>query len=303
MRTLLDVITDEEDGSFNKGSPSDEIEQGSVGSISATDYIKWVQRSLNRLYGSHVHTDGKLSSAYRAAVRKFNREYLWRDYDDVDEQTQNQLVLVNERNRDYVQWLIRALNQVGRGPLPFTETYTSAVRNAIKTFQRRVGLRVDGCVGSKTELALIKATGTCPPGHFGSKPLPRERATFAFLPDRVFQLKSFGYANHTLSEAHMADIRNLIAPLIMENQEGILKVEVIGFSSGTRHHFFHAEQRAINARNALVQVLRDEFLAPAWVLTKIELAPMHRPLPVARSSDSDPEHRKVAFRIMFKGAP
>jgi hypothetical protein len=64
-------------------------------------------------------------------------------------------------------------------------------------------------------------------------------------------------------------------PIIMKNRRDILKVEVMGFS--TRHHYFQAEQRAINARNVLVQVPRDEFFAPTSVLTKIELAPRHRP--------------------------
>lgn len=154
---------------FGPENELEEVEQESVGSISATDYIKWVQRSLNRLYGSNIRTDGRISSAYRSAVRKFNLDWTGRDYADVDEQTQNQLIFANEGKKDYVEWVIRRLNQVGKGPLSVTETYTTAVKKAIKAFQKSVGLKVDGFVGSKTELALIKATGVIPPGEHRPK--------------------------------------------------------------------------------------------------------------------------------------
>jgi hypothetical protein len=152
-----------------------EIERESVGTISESDYIKWVQRSLNRLYGLHIPTDGKITGAYRTAVRRFNREYLGRDYADVDERTQNQLIFANEGQKSYVMWVIRRLNQLGLGPLPVTETYTPAVVSAIKGFQRRpeVALKPDGFVGPKTELALIKATGMIPPGDVTSKKRPK----------------------------------------------------------------------------------------------------------------------------------
>src|SRR5688500_6286855 len=77
----------------------EEIEQESVGTIYGTDYTKWVQRSLNRLYGLNLPTDGVDSSeAYRAALRRFNLEYSGRDYRDIDEQTQNDLIYANEGN-------------------------------------------------------------------------------------------------------------------------------------------------------------------------------------------------------------
>lgn len=48
----------------------------SVGKISKDNYLKWVQRSLNRILGTHVPADGHDSESYRGAVRAFNREYL-----------------------------------------------------------------------------------------------------------------------------------------------------------------------------------------------------------------------------------
>ena len=172
----MDEITDEAmpftGESFDKESLLGEIEHESVGAISATDYIKWVQRSLNRLYRTNLPTDGKISSAYRASVRKFNLEYSGRDYSDVDEQTQNDLIYANEGDKRYVKWIIERLNQVGLGQLPASDPLTTQAVHAIKMFQGRVGLQVkgkqegDGYVGAKTELALIKATGTLPPGGY-----------------------------------------------------------------------------------------------------------------------------------------
>jgi peptidoglycan hydrolase-like protein with peptidoglycan-binding domain len=151
---------------------TEEVED-SVGSISAVDYTKWAQRSLNRLYGARLPTDGSDSGkAYRAALRRFNLEYSGRDYANIDEQTQNDLIYANEGNESYVKWIIGRLNNVGLGPLPVGPTYTAQIRMAIEAFQAKVGLKVDGYVGSKTELAFIKATGVVPPGDPKKDPPP-----------------------------------------------------------------------------------------------------------------------------------
>jgi hypothetical protein len=174
MRNIIDEITKEASLDFRPSVSGEEVEglsdHESASTIAPKDYIKWVQRSLNRLYGINIRTDGTDSDAYRRALRKFNNEWTGRDYDDIDERTQNQLILANEGNESYVKWVISSLNQVGLGPLPLTDTYTSAVVQAVKVFQRSIELHSmeledDGFVGSKTELALIRATGKLPPGR------------------------------------------------------------------------------------------------------------------------------------------
>jgi V8-like Glu-specific endopeptidase len=208
MRTVLDVITDEADGGLSKGPLLDEIELESVGTISATDYIKWVQRSLNLQYNLKIPTDGKISSGYRAAVRRFNLDHTGRDYGDVDEQTQNALIYANEANSAYVRWVILALNAVGLGPPPYTDTYTTAVVDAIEAFQGRIGLKRDGYVGSKTELALIEASGTQPPGE---QPEP------TVLPDRVFSLDpSLNWSDPGVDELHnlVEECQTIISPVL-----------------------------------------------------------------------------------------
>ena len=139
----------------------------SVGSISKSDYIKWVQRSLNRRYGAKLPIDGRISRTYREAVRAFNIEHLFRDDEIVDTQTQDELIYENEANARYVRWVIRSLNQIGLGPLPDSDTFSTAVVAAIQKFQQRPELRIkaDGYIGAKTELALMRASDTQPPGR------------------------------------------------------------------------------------------------------------------------------------------
>jgi len=150
----------------------DELERESVGTISDSNYIKWVQRSLNRLYNSDLAIDGTKSSKYKAMVRQFNNDYLYRDDDRVDEQTQNELIYLNSADGDYVEWLGKAINKAGFGPVAIARVLDTPLVNAIKAFQgkQRPKIKADGYVGAKTELALIKASGLYPPGKPRPKP-------------------------------------------------------------------------------------------------------------------------------------
>lgn len=74
---------------------------------------------------------------------------------------------ISRSSPDYVRWVQQALNQAmglrlavdgDRGPL---------TRSAIRSFQQRQGLKVDGVVGPQTEPALITVTGTRPPTTSG----------------------------------------------------------------------------------------------------------------------------------------
>lgn len=214
-------------------SRRDEIEQ-SVGTISGSDYTKWVQRSLNRLYGLNLPTDGVDSSeGYRSALRRFNLEYSGRDYRDIDERTQNDLIYANEANESYVKWVIGRLNQVGQGPIPVSPTYTSKIRKAIKAFQGKAGLKVpgksggDGYVGSKTELALIKATGVLPPGEPRKAPPPKK------IPARIKSITAWFNAFIP---------NNLVAPWRMLPPFGPYKGQVFLWNPGDQS-FYATDQR------------------------------------------------------------
>ena len=60
---------------------------------------------------------------------------------------------------EYMRWVQSALNDVLGGRLPLHGIADSATRSAIRSFQQREGLPVDGVVGPDTERALIAARG------------------------------------------------------------------------------------------------------------------------------------------------
>jgi hypothetical protein len=136
--------------------------------IDSVDYIKWVQRSLNRILGSGIVVDGKLSEKYRNAVRQFQQQSGLTVNGQVDSKTQNKLILANEANADYVRWAQRALNTDGAGLDPDGKigSSSSSTKKAIRAYQKKrtPGLCVDGFLGAKTELFLMGESGIRPPG-------------------------------------------------------------------------------------------------------------------------------------------
>jgi hypothetical protein len=138
--------------------------------IDPVNYIKWVQRSLNRILKSGLTVDGKVSDKYRNAVRQFQQGRGINPTGQVNEKTQDKLIKANEADVTYMTWVQQALNKHGAGLLPDGKTGTQT-KNAIKAFQngRVPDLCVDGLVGAKTELRLIQAGGGLPPGHIEGK--------------------------------------------------------------------------------------------------------------------------------------
>lgn len=138
------------------------------GSISSNDYIKWVQRSLNRILNTNLEVDGLITNDYRQALRQFNAEYLnGRNYNDIDKRTQDRMIQVNEDTPEYMEWVQKALLAVAQGAvdLVITGVKDSNTTSLIRAFQeRRSELGQDGFIGAKTELALIEESGTEPPG-------------------------------------------------------------------------------------------------------------------------------------------
>lgn len=151
-----------------------------------TQYICWVQRSLIRNSCPDLKVDGNASSpAYRDAVKRFRiengitkrGEEHKPGNDSVDEPTQDQMIRLNHSDPYYTEWVQSAL--INKGLLkpgvnraePMMELPGSLTRQALRVFQKASGLKVDGWVGSKTELALMKSATTEPPDDTG-KPVP-----------------------------------------------------------------------------------------------------------------------------------
>ena len=153
-------------------------------------FNKWVQASLLRFFppssGVEVAVDGRDTQKYRTAVRKF-RELngmlaTGRRGDDVTAEVANELIRVNEANKEYVTWVEEACNRI-LGRSGATVGNIDAIRKTIKDCQKkskfknklktrgRRGGSFDGVVGYKTELALKKETGLTPPIRRSRRPV------------------------------------------------------------------------------------------------------------------------------------
>lgn len=170
--------------------------------ITATEYISWVKRSLNRQYSTRLKANGKKTSGYRDTVRRFQRDFGLSQTGEVNSPTQNKLITNNETQRAYMVWVHEALGRVSIPADPPRKTPDSrgrykstGVRQGIRTFQQREKLTVDAFVGAKTEALLIRRCKCTPPGHIkpGSKGKPRPPVRPARIETREFSIvaKSF----------------------------------------------------------------------------------------------------------------
>lgn len=139
-----------------------------------TDYMIWVQRSLNRLLHTAMVVDGKDSKMYRRAVEKFNRNFvrgpLDAAIDDVGVVTQDTIIRENEKDYNYMTWVQIMLIVLGYTNLAPTNGMKDVkTRNAVKSFQRSHRLKADGFIGFRTETAIVSDTRQPPPGDIRPK--------------------------------------------------------------------------------------------------------------------------------------
>jgi N-acetyl-anhydromuramyl-L-alanine amidase AmpD len=147
---------------------------GPAVTLQPEQYIRWVQLSLRRLLGVTLKADGADSPDYRKAVKQFQQEKKLTLDGKVGRQTQNALIKANAEDTNYVEWVQRALNEVGAGALKVSGAFDRATRDAVRSFQSyNGGLEGDGWVGPKTELALIQRSQLLPPDRPGGYPPQR----------------------------------------------------------------------------------------------------------------------------------
>lgn len=144
-----------------------------AGSFDRIDYVKWVQRSLNRIMGRSVPVDGKEFGPWRGALGEFKDALRISepglDKFQVGAKTQNELIRLSHLSPTYLQWLHSKLPGAGHWE---GADGTARLQKALRAFQaKHPPLKQDGWVGHATETALINAYGA-PPGNGGPPPAP-----------------------------------------------------------------------------------------------------------------------------------
>jgi hypothetical protein len=152
-----------------------------------TDYVRWVQDSHNRILSLRLPVDGVMGPETRSAIRTFQRREGLPVTGIVGPDTERALIAaigstrqgemggpeffgteaaefveeaeVKRDSPEYIGWVQRSLNRIMGLRLAVDSRIGPGTRNAIRTFQRQRGLKVDGIVGPQTEQALIAAGG------------------------------------------------------------------------------------------------------------------------------------------------
>lgn len=170
------------------------LEQGS-------EFIRWIQSTLNLVLQLNLPVDGMMSPETRSAIRTFQeRQGLVVDgivgpgtkdaltaarqgsgrksppasgapaapeeeyfLDAIWDRFKKPQGRINRQSRDYIRWVQQALNKIMGQRLAVDGISGPQTRSAVRDFQRRQGLSADGIVGSQTEAALIAAGAGQPP--------------------------------------------------------------------------------------------------------------------------------------------
>jgi peptidoglycan hydrolase-like protein with peptidoglycan-binding domain len=171
------------------------------------EYIRRMQRALNRALGVQLPADGVMSFRTRRAIRDFQRRKglpadgiigtatahalmetdnnrppkaagesqdesaAFRFFDDgesdfgLDEE-------VNRKSAAYAKWIQQSLNKIMGLKLAVNGEIRTQTKSAIRSFQKKQGLKDDGIVGATTESALIRQGASPPPQSSGTSPAP-----------------------------------------------------------------------------------------------------------------------------------
>ncbi|MGH9841168.1 MAG: peptidoglycan-binding domain-containing protein, partial [Blastocatellia bacterium] len=157
-----------------------------------SEYVRWVQDSLNRILGLQLPVDGIMGPETRSAIRSFQarerlpvtgiagpdteraliaatrstppgepEEFESFNHEFVDPEWNRE---VGRSGREYIRWVQSSLNRVLGLRLAVDGVAGQQTRSAVRGFQQQRGLTVDGQAGPQTEAALIAAGASPPPG-------------------------------------------------------------------------------------------------------------------------------------------
>jgi peptidoglycan hydrolase-like protein with peptidoglycan-binding domain len=164
-------------------TPASQLETGQ--GDNERNYVRRVQSRLNQLLGLRLPLDGEMGAQTRAAIRSLQRKYGLPVDGIIRRQTERILTAagpslrpirleeefdseIDRRSYEYAVWVQRSLNGILGLRLVEDGIIGTQTRSAIRSFQQRYGLTVDGIVGPQTEGALIQAGAAPPPGGVSS---------------------------------------------------------------------------------------------------------------------------------------
>ena len=144
--------------------------------VASTDYVRWTQRSLNRIMGAAMVCDGNEIGPWRPLMANFKTAFSINEpgltAEQIGPKCQNEMIRLNDLTPEYCAWINECLNVPGNPTGPGS---TDARRKAVMAFQSGRGT-VDGWVGPATERALVDYSFSAPPGDVGKaapKPAPK----------------------------------------------------------------------------------------------------------------------------------
>jgi len=190
--------------SVPEGGGSAPAEPTTPAEPAGSEYVRWVQSSLNQILGLRLPIDGRMSAETRSAVREFQQRQRLPADGIVGPDTERALLAarrrpaparagarraelemleagyglgeleaeIDRRSREYGRWVQSSLNRILGLGLAVDGIVGPITRSAIRSFQQRQGLVIDGVVGPQTERALIAAGAPQPPGAGTAPPSP-----------------------------------------------------------------------------------------------------------------------------------
>ena len=103
--------------------------------------VKSWQIVMNKVYHCGLDVDGSYGPKSKEAAK--------------EHQLYKKRLVINRIRNDYVRWLQNRLNELGYH-LAVDGSFWTDTSNAVKSFQKSKGLKVDGYVGQNTVAQLLK---------------------------------------------------------------------------------------------------------------------------------------------------
>lgn len=160
-----------------------------------SEFMRWVQSTLNLVSGLNLPVDGLPGTATRSAIRSFQQRNGLPADGVVGPDTRRALVKARQQqagpaangapaadappdeevsytSRDTIRWVQSSLNRILRTNLAVDGISGPATRSALIAFQRSRGLTADGIPGPRTAAALQAAGAPAPPAGGAAPPAP-----------------------------------------------------------------------------------------------------------------------------------